>query len=220
MWLCISASILPLTEFSTGAGPILQMQVISSPGYTEVGITEAKCKHSRDMGWLSFPVSLFPNGCQIYSVLRLNCGAGSDKMNCKKQERKQGVLLFTTIRAPRTTLLTNRTQVSRAPGPVWMHRFKDGAGMRERSLRLHGDRGGSEKGRRTRKMATCGLPVGPPGAIASLGRSPTLPGLEREGSWREGPSFKTGWHVVGRSGQEVERARRMHKWGLPWWSSA
>ena len=86
--MCISAIILPLTEFSTGAGPILQMQVISSPRYTEVGITEAKRKHSRDTGWLSFPVSLFPNSCQIYSVLRLNCGAGSDKMNCKKTRQE------------------------------------------------------------------------------------------------------------------------------------
>ena len=44
---------------------------------------------------------------------------------------------------------------------------------------LDGEGKKDQKGR-TKKTAMCGSPVGPPRAIASLGISPTLPGLERE----------------------------------------
>ena len=46
------------------------------------------------------------------AAAKLNCGAGSDKMNCKKQGSKQSPLLFATIRASRTVVLTNSRQVS------------------------------------------------------------------------------------------------------------
>ena len=46
------------------------------------------------------------------AAAKLNCGAGSDKMNCKKQGSKQSALLFATIRASRTVVLTNSRQVS------------------------------------------------------------------------------------------------------------
>lgn len=76
----ILACVLSPTKFRTGAGPIPQVRVISSPSYTKLGTAKAKPKEDRDTGWVSFPVYLFTNRCQVYFVLRLNGRAGGDKM--------------------------------------------------------------------------------------------------------------------------------------------